>query len=350
MDQPPVDNLTEFEDHAQVLVDKEGERLICVVKATYELWPGAPLEIAPEERRRMIRLADVPWGKPEISSIMFPGDVCLRKPGTDVLVVGRAHAPDGEPVPSFDVVVRVGHVQKLAKIFGMRVWEANGSGLTPPSPLAELEMRYDFAWGGSDISDPERTLEEARNPVGMGYVRDNAVLTHQPAPQIEDPAHLISSVRTKPPPCGIGPIGRHWMPRRQYVGTYDEAWAEDRAPLTPLDFDDRHNLCATPDLVVTPFLRGDEEVGLLNLVRGGGATHFLLPGVGVEFQFHVKGRAPEIVTPHLDTVLIDTFDEEPDEPPAVELVWRAAIKAPRRMKDAKIVIAEIKAGAGGRRR
>jgi len=341
MDQPPLDDHTDFEVMPQTLVDVDGEKLVVMVKATFELRPGAPLEIPDEESRRILRAVDVPWGEPEKSSIAFPGDICVRKPGTDVIVVGKGYAPNGVAVPSFDVAVRVGPLQKLVKVYGLRVWEANGRGLSPARPIEEIEMRYDYAWGGIDDSDPQNFIEEARNPVGMGVARDPAVLTHQPAPNIEDPAHPISTCKTRPPPAGIGPIGRHWEPRRSYVGTYDDAWLAERAPLPPLNHDDRVNNCASPGLHSDIPLRGNEEVSLLNLVPGGGATQFLLPGVGVEIEFRVKNRAPEVFVPHLDTIIIDTLQLEPDEPPAVELVWRASVRAPRRMKDARVIVREL---------
>jgi len=246
MDSPPVDNLTDFQVHPQQMVDKDGEKLVAIVKATFELYPDQPLELATKPRQRMIRQADLPWGKKEVSSYMFPGDLCLRKPGTDVIVVARAHAPNGVPVPYFDAGIAIGQLRKLVRVFGLRVWEAGGNGVTPPSPIAEMEMRYDFAWGGCDASDPAKILEEARNPVGRGITRDNSQLTHKPAPSIEDPLELISSVRTKPKPAGIGPIGRHWEPRRKYIGTYNEAWLESIAPLTPPDQDDRVTAARRP--------------------------------------------------------------------------------------------------------
>src|SRR5262245_33367529 len=57
-----------------------------------------------------IRLVDVPWepDKPETSSTRLPSDLCLRKPSTDVLVVGSAMAPDAAPARTLDVYVRVG--------------------------------------------------------------------------------------------------------------------------------------------------------------------------------------------------------------------------------------------------
>src|SRR5262249_42862044 len=150
-------------------------------------------------------------------------------------------------------------------------------------------------------------LEEPRNPVGTGITRDPAGLTHKPAPCIEDVSQPILTAKTYPPPAGIGAIGRHWEPRRRYAGTLDAKWIEQRAPMPPAAQDDRFNLCATPDLVATPPRRGGEEVGLVNLQPGGGSAAFLLPRVGVEIEFRVKGRAPEVIRPYLDTVLVDTL-------------------------------------------
>jgi hypothetical protein len=341
MDQPPLDNKTEFAVHPQLLLDRDGEKLVAMVKASFELVdPHKPLDLAPPERMRGIRMADIPWGEPDISSIAYPADVCVRKPGTDVIVVGRGYAPGGKPVTSFDVRVEVGRLSKSLKIFGNRVWLMGGSGLSAPAPIAEIDLRYDYAWGGSDDSEPDDIVDEPRNPVGMGKVRDSAALTDRPAPNIEDPAALISSHRSAPPPAGVGPTGRHWQPRRQYVGTYDDAWTESRAPLPPLDFDDRHNFCASPGLYSgTPFA-GGEKVRLLNVLLGGGALQFTLPKIQVDIQFRVDGREPVSMRPFLDTVLIDVLLTGPHKPPAVELVWRAEVKAPRRMNDSVIIVTE----------
>ena len=39
MDQPPVDNQSEFEVHPQMLLDKDGEKMTAIVKATFLLPP-----------------------------------------------------------------------------------------------------------------------------------------------------------------------------------------------------------------------------------------------------------------------------------------------------------------------
>jgi hypothetical protein len=286
-----------------------------------------------------VRPGDVPWGKPEVSSVAYPCDVALRKPGTDVLVVGRSFPPRGEPAPQWDVFVQVGPLRKALRVYGLRVWEVGGTGISPPRPIDSMEMRYDFAWGGCE-GEPPDFVEEARNPVGMGFVKDPSTLTDKPAPHIEDPQVPIASYKTRPPPAGIGPIGRHWEPRRRFAGTYDKTWLELRNPLPPDDFDDRYNLCASPGLHAEVPLVGGEQVALLNLVPGGGATRFALPQVPIEVEFRVAGRQTETFRPHLDTVIIDTLDIGPEEPLAVEMVWRAHVKAPKKMKDARIVVRE----------
>ena len=137
-------------------------------------------------------------------------------------------------------------------------------------------------------------------------------------------------------------IGRHWEPRRGYLGTYDEAWTELRAPLTPADQDPRFEHCASPGLTAQVPLLGGEEVGLLNLVPGGGARRFFLPRLGIQVIFRVPDREPYLVRPHLDTVLIDALHLSLVKPLAVEMVWRASVPAPRKPELAQVVVEEVK--------
>ena len=341
MDAPNLDNTTDFVAEPRLLLGKDGERLVVIVKATLSRLPRTSvMELVPQASRRGIRAADVPWGDPEKSSIKYPSDLCLAKPGTDVIVVAAAHAPGGKAVPSFDASVRVGPLEKTIRIVGLRVWAADGTSLSAPRPTVGCEVRYDNAWGGFDGSDPQNAVEEPRNPVGTGMVRDPSTLTHKHAPTIEDPAQLLASVRTRPPPAGLGAIGRHWAPRRAFLGTYDAGWLEQRAPLLPLDHDDRSNLCASRGLTAVPPLGGGETVTLSNLTPGGGPLSFRLPRVRLTVTLNVKGREPETLTPYLDTVLIDTLDVPETTDVLVELVWRASFRPPRRMKDANLVITE----------
>lgn len=338
MDPPRLDNKTVLAARPHLLLGKDGERLVLIVKATFTRPFQGPLELSQPAGRRGIRGADVPWGDPEKSSIKYPADLCITKRGTDVIVVAAAHAPGGRAVPSFDAGIRVGPLEKTIRVFGLRVWEANGSGLSAPRPTTGIEVRYDYAFGGLDLSDPTKPVEEPRNPVGMGIARDLSTLTHQPAPFIEDPLNPIGSARTRPPPAGLGAIGRHWEPRRHLLGTYDAKWLETRAPLLPLDHDERGNSCASPGLTAIPPLVGGEQVTLLNLTPGGGSIGFRLPRLRVVATLFVKDLEPEKLVPHLDTVIIDTVDVPDTTDVVVEMVYRAAFRPPRRMKDGRLLL------------
>lgn len=272
-----------------------------------------------------VRLADEPWDedKPDKSSIKYPADACVRKPSTDVIVTGSAVAPAKRNATSLDVTVRVGALERRLRVFGLRVWYKGiaGLSLSPPQPFEELPLRWEYAYGGFDDSNPEKPLEEARNPVGRGIARDPSTLVHQPAPAIEDPADLISTHRSKPEPAGVGPLGRHWAPRRSYLGTMDERWRKERMPLPPLDFDERYNQVASPRLIAPGYLKGGEPVLLHNLCPDGPLS-FHLP----RLAFFVGARTDDGTTEHrpaLDTVLL-----EPNER-CFELTWRAAIPSPR---------------------
>lgn len=282
-----------------------------------------------------IAFADELWDPdaPESSSIRRASDVCLSKPSTDVLVVGEACAPYREPVRELDVHVRVGPVRKSLRVFGPRAWYQGSLGrmeLTSPELFESAPIRWERAWGGSDYeTDPEHPVEEPRNPCGRGLVADPATLADQEGPSVEDPRDLVESHRSRPAPAGLGPIGRHWMPRRQYTGTIDEAWMEERMPLLPLDFDDRFNHAAPPDQITPSPLRGGERVEVSGMHEEGPFA-FDLPKprffVGVQLADRLDEHAPK-----LDTVLLHANER------AVEMTWRAVVPLPRRAADVRFV-------------
>lgn len=279
-----------------------------------------------------VRLADDPW-EPDVpeSSIRYPADACLRKPSTDVVVVGSAMAPNGKQVTELDVLVRVGPVSKQLKVFGLRVWfkGALGMTLTPPKPFQSVPLRWEYAYGGMDTSNPKTLAHEPRNPVGRGVVADSDSLQHKPGPQIEDPADLIRNARSKPAPAGVAAIGPGVEPRLRYAGTHDDRWQKERMPLPPLDFDERHNQVAAPGLICPAYLRGGEPVALVGLCEDG-PLEFELPKLAFFVGSQTVNGAQEH-RPALDTVLL-----EPNER-LFELVWRAIVPVPKRARDLKSI-------------
>lgn len=340
MDAPSLDNQSEFEVLPQMLLHKSGERLVVIIKATFLLTrEHSSLPLAPTELARPIRMADEMWEEPEVESIRYPSDLCCYKPGTDVIGVVTAWAPGGQPVPQFDTYLRVGSLSRAVRVSGIRVWESRGSGVSAPRPIGQLDVRYDFAFGGRDAEDDTQIVEDPRNPVGRGIARDPSRLTHVLAPQLEDPDDPIRSASGRPTPAAYGAIGRGFLPRRGYTGTYDSSWKEYRAPLPPTDEDDRFHMAASPGLIAQPYLVGGEACALLNLTPDG-PLQFVLPKTQLEVTFDVRGRTPERMVPPLDTVLIDTWAPSEEKPPVLEMVWRCSAKAPRKMRDARVVVVE----------
>ncbi|MFY1829229.1 DUF2169 family type VI secretion system accessory protein [Myxococcus fulvus] len=275
-----------------------------------------------------VRLVDELWEPDaEQSSIRRPADVGLCKPTTDVVVTGGAMAVQRRPVKELDVLVRVGPVARRLRVFGTRVWYPGvvGLSLTAPQPFEEVPLRWELAYGGMDTSNSRKLAHEPRNPLGRGVVADADSLKHKPAPQIEDPADLISSVRSRPTPAGVGAIGPQFEPRLRLAGTYDDRWQKERMPLPPLDFDERYRNVAAPGLVCPTYLRGGELVEVEGM-NAGGQVRFELPRLtfGV-VAVTARGRVEH--RPVLDTVLL-----EPNER-RFELTWRSVAPVPKRARE-----------------
>jgi hypothetical protein len=331
-------NTTPFQATLMLLPDKDGvESLFALVKATFDL--GPPL--VPAGEQVPIAMMDEYSGEPGQSSIQVPTDVALTKPGTDVLLQGSAHSPGARPVTAMEVRLAAGSVMKRVAVFGDRVWR---SGLvmekpTDPEPFTSMPLVWEKAFGGTDLTSGEEpaVLAENRNPIGLGFRGKNGQkkLDGLQLPNLEDPAHILSSSRDAPPPAGFGPVCPHWEPRRTYAGTYDEAWQKTRAPYPPRDFDPRFFLLAPPDQVVTEHLKGGERV-VIEGVDPDGPIQFELPRMNVEAAYDMDdGR--EIRTAPLDTVMILSEKKQ------VILMWKAVMATDK--KSLRVREVEVTAGA-----
>mgnify|MGYP002150032434 CR=1 FL=1 len=83
-----VVNHTPFAASLSVFPDPSGvETAYAVVKATFSIGAEGPVPAQPQVP---LLAADVFWGDPVTTSLRAAGDFALLKPGTDVLLVGRA--------------------------------------------------------------------------------------------------------------------------------------------------------------------------------------------------------------------------------------------------------------------
>lgn len=316
-----VDNRTPFNAALAVFADPAGvETAYLAVKAAFDLTAQG---VVPCARPVPFLPADVYWGDPARTGLRAAGDLTLAKPATDIMMLGHAMARDPQRTVVMDVSLSVGPVAHTLRVFGPRQWDRQGGSwrMTPPGPFEKVPLRWELAFGGVAAAHGDQPPNEfePRNPVGCGFAgRHESDFTGRPLPQIEHPAQMIAQPQDRPTPVGCAPIPPAWSPRREYAGTYDEAWTRSRAPYLPLDFDPRFLQSSPPPLVAPGYLRGGERVELSGVWSGGGSATFALPTCTFDLEFDFKGRSTPAV-PNLDTVIL-----EPDLF-RLQLVYRAAL-------------------------
>jgi hypothetical protein len=291
---------------------------LVAVKATFDLGPGGRLELADEQPPPV--LAPEYFGEPGGSSLRYDSELLAAKPGTDVLLHAHAHAPQGRPAPTVPVSLRVERLHKELLVHGERTYDQGLLGVTPTRPRAftTRPIRYELAFGGSDLSDPDprkHRLDE-RNPLGRGFARRAAHLLGRPAHSLEHPRGAPAELG----PAGFGPIDASWMPRRKLAGTYDERWARTKKPLLPDDYDPAFALSAPADQRTEKPLVGGERVELLNMTPDG-VLRFELPRISLGFTTRI-GTRREQHGARLVTVLV-----EPEER-RLSLVWQSVLRVP----------------------
>lgn len=293
-----------------------------LVKATFDLSRGAP-RVADEQVG--IHHGEQFHGDPAASSVRYECDSSPAKRGTDVILVGHAQAR--RPMPALDVSLAAGRLRKVVRVLGDRVWHRGLGGIEPssPAPFERMPLVWERAFGGADTSDPDPAKHdcERRNPVGRGFgaAGHGARIDGSPLPNLEDPRAPIEAPGDRPAPAGFGFIGRSWLPRVSFIGTWDDRWRAERCPLLPLDFDERHHSAAPSDQIAAPHLEGGEPVVVIN-ASARGELRFDLPARAVTAAVKIKGRV-EDHRARLDTVLI-----EPDEGRLV-ISYRATFRCAR---------------------
>ena len=312
-------NHTPFEASIAAFPDPKGvQSVYAAVKATFSIRKPTGIELATPQPP--IVPADEHWDDPAVTSIKYPGEVTLLKPSTDILMLGHAYTSAASR-GICDVSLRVGPVQKAVRVFGDRTWNWGllGHKMTAPEPFQKMPLKWELAFGGTDAhpKDPENADWDPMNPVGKGLSFKNSQLpTHGlPLPNLEHPEQLIKRIGDKPPPVCFAPLSPHWEARKQYAGTYDEAWQKQRAPYLPEDFDPRHLQCASPDLIAPAYLKGGEPVEIVG-ASSNGTLNFDLPLCTIGINFKLDGR-DLTQAPVLDTVII-----QPDEM-RFSMIWRA---------------------------
>lgn len=326
-----LENASPFEAEITMPLDRDGrEMVVLAVKGTYD-FPTEPGGVDARLADRQIKVlsADVSGRDAAADAPVAENDLAPFKPRCDVLVHGPAIAPGGRPTTKLDVGVRIGEWRKAFSVHGERIWlkSALGHRVSDPRPFTRQILSYDVAWGGVDRrpGDPTRAATCEENPVGVGYYPHREKREGAPLPVTAERGEIIADPYGPHRPMAFGPLGRNWLPRRSYAGTYDDRWLERRVPLLPEDFDDRYFQASPPDQQI-PYPQGGEPVELINLTSSGRSS-FLLPRDRVVANFARRRGPISQRVANLDTVLILA------EAGKLCLTWRVRFVADRDMHE-----------------
>lgn len=281
-------------------VAPSGQRVVVVlVKATFELDRTGAL--APAAEPSPVRLGEVLTdGEKPNGSARYPSDLSCAKAGADVVVVGSAIS--ARPVTRMDLMVRVGKHEAPLTVHGPRFFYKGPRGVAigPAARFEEAPVIYDLAYGGTA---PDFRAADERNPAGLGVAHRPADLVDTPAPQIEHPAAPHTLASDQHPPAGYGATRPHWLPRRSYAGTFDDAWRATRLPLLPLDYDVRFDNVAHPALQLPASPPPGTAIAVLGMSESG-TFQCALPGLDLVVH-GLRNGARETVRPPVDLVLVE---------------------------------------------
>ncbi|MDC3961373.1 DUF2169 family type VI secretion system accessory protein [Polyangium jinanense] len=281
------------------LLDLEGrDVVVTIVKATFVVTDRG--ELRPAEDPSPVRTSDVAREPDDPrSSLLFPSDIGLEKPGTDVVVVGDAVAP--RPVKVMDVVVQVKKHLAPLRVHGPRVYYDGvlDVAVGPAAPFERVPIVYENAYGGAS---EDLSVVELANPAGVGAACRASDLIGKRAPQIEHPERPHTTASDRHPPMGYGAIPPHWSPRREHVGTCGSHWQKTRMPMLPADHDPRFACVAHPSLRFEEMLAPGDPVRVLGMSLAPLALE--LPRLAARVHARFDGGEREERPVPIDTVIV----------------------------------------------
>ncbi|WP_068638488.1 DUF2169 family type VI secretion system accessory protein [Thauera butanivorans] len=309
------------------------EHLVVVAKATWRIpEPGQrprPLSPCP------LVVSDEYYGAPGESAMRYGDDFVRHKPRCDLLFDACAHAPDQRPLKYLEAEVRIGAWHKTVCVTGNRQWQRGVLGLTPsePAPFTTLPLHHGHAFGGMrHYQDGKHVHCEAfeHNLAGIGWGGPKTwhTLAGEPIANLHAPGKPIKKPNDDAlMPTALSAIARHWAPRNQYGGTYDDAWRRELAPFLPEDFDERFFQCAPTDQQI-PYPAGGETVTLTHLLPRHPTLSFTLPRFdALRVRILRTDYSTEILSPPVDTLFFET------EAGRFSAVWRASTPIRRRIHE-----------------
>jgi len=300
---------------------------------------------------------------PHLSTVKYESDMVPYKVKTDIVVIGKAYAPEQKETERVDIEIIIGDISKKICVFGDRKCEYVPGSLPvikDPKKFTEIELCYERAYGGkitvpyqnnenNEDEIPDLEFNYPRNFFGKGLLLSNEkeLVENLALPNIEDPSNLLTSENMfleylsnwnhLPLPQGIGWFPKNCYPRSSFIGyvpahvSPEEVMKEELLGILPKNhvrlarqyklpsYDIKYANGASQGLIV-PFLKGNEPFFISNMTREG------------DFSFNLTNDFPRLMMDiglgeneletRLHTVLIQPDDLK------VDLVWAGSHKYP----------------------
>lgn len=272
------------------------------------------LVISPEQES--LNYADRHFNNDITKSVRYESDLSPYKPKTDIIINATAFSPGNRATASFDVGVQIGNYIKSLRIHGPRRWIYGPFGweLSPAEPVQSLDIRYEYAAGGT-LNIRDKSFVSPDNPSGMGwypkaYLQQCGEIT-LPGPQIESPVTPVSHISQPVRPEGFGFFGRSWRDRIKYAGTYDDVWLEKQHPFPPLDFQFEYWCGAHPTLQIPHIPPGNKlPIKLFGVIAASELAsqriQFYIPSETLFILILSEAGIAITKDMQLDTIVIDT--------------------------------------------
>jgi hypothetical protein len=292
--------------------------LTVVCKATYRL---EPIESPLAEAQEAPNEEDNFWDDDPARSLYAPSDLAPFKARADVLLVGHAFAPQGQPVRALVARLCVGEVDKSIEVWCDRAFGSDGRPLEGPRFKA-MSLRYERAAGGPDTS----------NPIGMRFNAPPDMYGSFAIPNLQPLGTHVGWKGDTFAPIGFGPLAPSWPGRaeklyRSAAGFPHARWFE--RPL-PEGIDLAYFNAAPADQQVGA-LRPNERLVLENLHRDHARLVTSLPGVRPRAVAE-RGGGREEIQLVCDTLWIDS------DRAICTLVWRGRIGLRDRREAGQILV------------
>lgn len=266
--------------------------LTVVVKATFRLEQDRAV-LAPDQERVLDQ--EQTWDADPKRSVYAPSDRAPYKARADVMLVGHAYAPHGQPVRSLVARMQVGKIDKSIEVWCDRGFRIHDHQLLEGPRFVTMPLAWERAAGGPD------------NPAGMSFDATPDRYGMVAIPNLQPVGLYVARRSDTFAAVGFGPVRSTWPARVQKVGPHASAFRDPgwEKWALPAEIDVGYFQAAPPDQQVEE-IQPNESIVLENLHPEHPRLITALPGIRPRAIVDRATGEREEVALVGDTLWIDT--------------------------------------------